>query len=155
MTEALECPHCAERESLRGEADGGGVRVHCQSCGATWMRGAPKCRKCGDGYFVTRPQHLARTPCGNQVAVVGQREVTLCPRCDVDVIDPDNRPNSPSPEGYVSRFMFGEPQSTPPGELAAPHGPRAHRRPNLPAVDHEASSGSEEPCDRQSLRRQP
>lgn len=127
MGEAVECPNCSEGEALRGEQDGDDIRVQCLSCGTSWVRGAPRCRVCGGLCCVTRPQHVSLTPRGNQVAVVGQRQVVLCPHCDAPAIDPDQRPNSPVPVGYVSRFTFGEPLATPPRE---PEG-----GPDHPAVD--------------------
>ena len=47
-----------------------------------WMRGAPRCKACGGSDLVTALQCMGRTPRGNQRAVVGRREISLCVSCD-------------------------------------------------------------------------
>jgi hypothetical protein len=103
------CPACGETEALRGRPHDGNIAVTCERCGAEWMRGAPRCRKCGRPDGVELPQRMTRHPRGTLLAVVGVREVPLCVECDAEVVGPALQHRRPIPEGYVSRFLYGEP----------------------------------------------
>lgn len=105
-----QCPSCGETEALRGAAVDNDISVTCQTCGATWMRGAPKCKTCGGEDIVGRPQAMSRNPRGNQLAFVGWREIPLCRRCDADALSASLSKHQPVPEGYVSASLFGPKQ---------------------------------------------
>jgi hypothetical protein len=81
------------------------IEVSCLACGHRWMRGGPVCRTCGGEENVSRLQLMTRQPRGNQLAVVGHRAVSLCPRCDVGALQGGD--GRTIPEGYVSKFLFG------------------------------------------------
>ncbi len=114
------CPTCGETDDLSGRAAADDIEVTCGACGATWMRGDPRCKGCGATGGIPYRQVMTRTPRGNQVAVVGHREVVLCPACDAEAIRA--AATAPVPEHYVSVFLFGVPAPTahPPRE---PRGP--------------------------------
>ncbi len=137
MAQISSCPFCAESERLRGRAVEGDIEVTCESCGARWLRGAPRCGQCGGSEVEVRPQLMTRQPRGNQVAIVARREVPLCPRCDADALVASVSGNRTVPEGYVSAFLFGgqrassTPASSDGHEAAAPSR-RATRRPTAP-----------------------
>ena len=97
------CPTCGETERLRGQRDGDQIRVTCEACGHSWLRGQLTCRTCGGHDIVHRPQPMSRTPRGNQVAIVGWREVALCRSCDAEVAEESLGKNRPVPESYVPR----------------------------------------------------
>jgi hypothetical protein len=78
----LSCPGCGESEHLVGRRTRDGIEVTCETCGARWDRGAVRCRSCGGAASVTARQRMTRQPRGTLLAVVGMREVTLCPDCD-------------------------------------------------------------------------
>lgn len=98
---------CGENERLRGRAVGDDIEVTCETCGAQWLRGAARCNACGRADVVTRPQVMTRHPRGNQLAIVGRRDLPLCPACDAGVIAESEAGNRPVPETYVSVFLFG------------------------------------------------
>jgi hypothetical protein len=106
MAAGPQCPSCGETEALRGTPFEDDIAVTCQTCGATWMRGAPKCKTCGGEDIVPRPQAMSRNPRGNQLAFVGWREIPLCRRCDADALSTSLSKNQPVPEGYVSASLF-------------------------------------------------
>jgi|GEM_PF-887610 len=114
------CPACGETYALRGRPHDGDIAVTCERCGAEWMRGSPRCRKCGRPDGVELPQRMTRHPRGTLLAVVGVRHVPLCVECDDQVVAPALQHRRPIPEGYVSRFLYGEP--------ARPSGPAAKPR---------------------------
>ncbi len=101
----IECPTCGESEDLSGSPAADDIEITCGACGAVWRRGDPRCKGCGAPGGVPRRQVMTRTPRGNQVAVVGHREVVLCRSCDADVVAESS--SAPVPEGYVSVFLFG------------------------------------------------
>jgi hypothetical protein len=105
MAEAMRCPSCGETERLAGTPVAGDIEVSCQACGHQWLRGSPRCRGCGGGDVVTKLRLMTRHPRGNQLAVVGHRQVPLCPRCDADVVQGGD--GRLVPEGYVSRRPSG------------------------------------------------
>lgn len=107
------CPACGETEALRGRPHGGDIAVTCERCGAEWMRGAPRCRKCGRPDGVELPQRMTRHPRGTLLAVVGVRHVPLCVECDDEVVAPALQHRRTIPEGYISRFLYGEPSRDP------------------------------------------
>jgi hypothetical protein len=102
-----QCPACGEDERLRGRASGDDIEVTCENCGAQWLRGATRCNSCGRADVVIRPQVMTRQPRGNQLAIVGRRELPLCRVCDADAIAESLGGNRPVPETYVSVFLFG------------------------------------------------
>lgn len=107
MATISRCPACGENERLRGRAVGDDIEVTCETCGAQWLRGAARCNACGRADVVTRPQVMTRHPRGNQLAIVGRRDLPLCPACDADAIAESEAGNRPVPETYVSMFLFG------------------------------------------------
>lgn len=139
MSGEMRCPSCGESERLAGTRLGSDIEVTCGSCDHRWLRGSPRCRACGGEDVVTRLRLMTRHPRGNQLAVVGHREVPLCPRCDVEVVDEGGRL---VPEGYVSRFLFGVDDPRPvrptrhttPASRPATRGsdPRSARAPRTP-----------------------
>jgi len=104
----------------------GDIAITCERCGAQWMRGEARCKRCGRAGGVSAPQRMTRQPRGTLLAVVGMRQVPLCRSCDADALDDALSRNQPIPEGYVSRFLFGEFTTTP--EPAAPVSPRPETR---------------------------
>lgn len=111
MAQITGCPQCGETDDLTGRPTDHGIEVVCGRCHASWLRGSPRCQACGGAERVTRRQVMARHPRGNQLAIIGRREVVLCPRCDAAVLGGD--PQTLVPEDYVSRFLFGTPSATP------------------------------------------
>jgi hypothetical protein len=101
------CLACGENERLRGRAVAGDIEVTCETCDAQWLRGAARCNACGRADVVTRPQVMTRHPRGNQLAIVGRRDLPLCPACDADAIAESEAGNRAVPETYVSVFLFG------------------------------------------------
>ena len=98
-----------------------GIEITCGRCGGSWARGTPRCKGCGGEDGVAQRQVMTRTPRGNQRAVVGHREVTLCPVCDARALDASR--SAPLPESYVSVFLFGRDaraSSTPPAPRPSP-----------------------------------
>lgn len=126
----MTCPGCGETDALRGEDVDGHIEVTCQRCGACWRRGDPRCRLCGGSALVTGVQRMTRHPRGTLLAVIGSREIPLCPTCDAEVIGPHER-RTEVPDGYVSRFVRGRSDSpTPrPAERPRPVGPSKLRGP--------------------------
>ncbi len=114
------CPTCGETDDLSGRPAADDIEVTCGACGTSWMRGDPRCKGCGATGGIPYRQVMTRTPRGNQVAVVGHREVVLCPTCDAEAISAAAA--APVPEHYVSVFLFGVPSPT-------AHAPRAPRAP--------------------------
>jgi hypothetical protein len=106
MSAAQVCAACGEDEQLHGEPVDGDIAVTCLSCGATWMRGAARCNTCGGQDIVSRPQPMSRHPRGNQLAIIGWRELPLCQTCDAEVLTASLASNRPVPEGYVSACLF-------------------------------------------------
>jgi hypothetical protein len=129
-----QCPACGEDQRLRGRPSGDDIEVTCETCGAQWLRGAPRCNSCGRTDAVTRPQVMTRHPRGNQLAIVGRRQLPLCPDCDADAITESEAGNRPVPETYVSVFLFGR-------ELP-------HHRPATPAPASESGNAREASAER-------
>ncbi|GAB2731475.1 hypothetical protein [Nocardioides pakistanensis] len=107
MATISQCPACGEDERLRGRTSGDDIEVTCEACGAQWLRGATRCNSCARADVVVRPQVMTRQPRGNQLAIVGRRDLPLCPVCDADAIAESLGGNRPVPETYVSVFLFG------------------------------------------------
>lgn len=76
---------------------------------------------------------MTRHPRGTLLAVVGMRQVPLCSSCDAGVLDDALSRKQPIPEGYISRFLFGE--VTRESAERATHRPKARPRPR-PADMH-------------------
>lgn len=122
MGGGMRCPSCGESERLVGTQVADDIEVTCQSCGHRWMRGRPRCRGCGGEAAVRKLQLMTRHPRGNQLAVVGHREVPLCPHCDREILGGDSESRT-IPEGYVSRFVFGPDDHRPSAAAAGPKTP--------------------------------
>ncbi|GAB2730959.1 hypothetical protein [Nocardioides pakistanensis] len=140
------CPACGETERLRGQRDGDQIKVTCEACGHSWVRGQLTCRTCGGHDIVHRPQPMSRTPRGNQVAIVGWREVALCRSCDAEVAAESLGKNRPVPENYVPKATLNPatvtptrpPEGSKKPQPGAPPPPRTTNRPartsNTPAT---------------------
>lgn len=107
MAGVAQCPSCGEVEELRGEPYEGDIRVTCLSCGAQWMRGAPRCAGCAGTDIVERPQAMTRHSRGTQLSIIGWREVPLCRTCDAEVLQTSIAENTPVPGDYVSVCLYG------------------------------------------------
>ncbi|MEU6754902.1 hypothetical protein [Streptomyces sp. NPDC046685] len=121
------CTSCGESEELRGEPWEGDIKVTCLTCGAHWMRGAPRCAGCGGTDIVTRPQAKTRHSRGNQLSIIGWDAVPLCRVCDAEALDTSMAQNTAVPGDYVSVFLSGKdghppapPAAKPPGLVSAP-----------------------------------
>ncbi|WP_151484090.1 hypothetical protein [Streptomyces albicerus] len=135
MAGVAECPSCGEGEELRGEPCEGDIRVTCLSCGAQWMRGAPRCAGCGGQDIVERPQAMTRHSRGTQLSIIGWREVPLCRTCDAEVLETSIAQNTPVPGDYVSNCLYGPGQrpSMGPAPRPAPTATPAPRPATQPA----------------------
>ena len=125
MTATQQCPSCGETEALRGKPSGAEIEVTCLSCGMRWMRGAVRCKTCGGSDVASRPQSMSRHPRGNQLSIVGWRDILLCQRCDQEVLADSLTKNLPVPEGYVSACLFGDEDARreSPDQPGQPHPP--------------------------------
>jgi hypothetical protein len=124
------CPSCGEATALSGRPQGADIEITCDSCGTRFLRGERRCEACGSPGAVEAEQRMTRHPRGNMLAVVGVRNVPLCPRCDGEVLADAQAQRRPVPEGYVSRFLYGEveelrPVRTMPKRLAGRPVPRS------------------------------
>ncbi|WP_156727603.1 hypothetical protein [Streptomyces apocyni] len=108
MANVTRCPSCGERDELRGEPQGGDIRVSCLSCGAQWMRGATRCAGCGGDDIVERPQAMTRHSRGTQLSIIGWRQTPLCRVCDADAVTTSIDENVPVPGDYVSVCLYGD-----------------------------------------------
>jgi hypothetical protein len=98
-----QCPACGESEELRGVREGEAIRLHCDSCGRSWMRDtAPRCATCGGDDIVQRPQTMTAFSRGTHLSVLGWRDVNLCMTCDRDVIIRSSAKRGPLPNDYRS-----------------------------------------------------
>jgi hypothetical protein len=149
MSAVAECPSCGETEALRGTPVDEDIAITCQACGATWMRGAPRCKTCGGEDIVPRPQAMSRNPRGNQLAFVGWREIPLCRTCDVEVLSTSMSKNQPVREGYVSAFLFG-PKDRVPTPI---HSPAALPPPRTSDKETGAEARAPKPPSSQTFRR--
>lgn len=77
------------------------------------MRGALTCRGCGGLEAVTAPQLIRRNTRGNQLAIVGRKQLTLCPACDKAIVEASLSAQQPVPEDYTSVFISGFPATRP------------------------------------------
>lgn len=133
MSPTTQCPACGETDALTGTPTDGDIEITCQTCGAAWMRGAPRCKGCGHDDTVTRPQIMTRHTRGNQLAIIGRRDIPLCLRCDAAAIDAST--STPVPESYVSVFLFGDTtlpaaQPRPQAPASPTHHPRTAPKPS-------------------------
>lgn len=109
MSPSLSCPQCGESEELRGEQTPDGIRVHCGTCSATWLRDtAPRCATCGGGDIVVRPRLLTQFSRGTQLSVVGWQDVPCCSSCDAEALAKSTAANAPLPAGYQPAAMTTE-----------------------------------------------
>jgi hypothetical protein len=122
MVGDLMCPACGETDEIRGRPASGDIRLTCHHCGTTWLRGAPTCRSCGGSEIIIARQAVTRLPRGTLRAIVGMREIPLCPTCDAAVLTGVAR-NQHVPEDYLSQFLRrSSVPAVPPAEKAsAPH----------------------------------
>jgi predicted RNA-binding Zn-ribbon protein involved in translation (DUF1610 family) len=104
MTTDLHCPACGEAEDVHGSRRDGHIEITCGSCGHRWVRGERVCRSCGGAEHVTVPQVMKRTSRGNQLSVLGHRDVELCPVCDAEMIATCRTARQWVPEDYVPAF---------------------------------------------------
>ena len=151
------CPTCGETEDLSGRPAADDIEVTCGSCGGSWLRGDPRCKGCGALGGIPQRQVMTRTPRGNQVAVVGHREVVLCPSCDAGAVIAAAA--TPVPEGYVSVFLFGLQVPTDPTPRApepatprpAPSTSSAPPQPVPPATGPSSPAPLRDPTVRQAI----
>ncbi|MFW6725038.1 hypothetical protein ACHZ98_33860 [Streptomyces sp. MAR4 CNY-716] len=120
MAQEMSCPSCEETDQLRGEAADGDIRITCGSCGAQWMRGAPRCAGCGGTGIVARPQAMTRHSRGTQLSIIGWRELPLCRLCDGRALRTSLEENIPVPADYVAVCLYGtgDPTATGPAPAA-------------------------------------
>lgn len=102
----LQCPSCGGGDRLTGRQVDGEIEISCAACGHRWLRGPRRCRGCGGVEQVVGRQRMTTYPRGNQLAVIGMRDVPLCPLCDGDALAAlgDDRLLD---SGYRSRFVSG------------------------------------------------
>ena len=129
MAAVPECPGCGEAEALHGAPVGDDIEITCGSCGLTWLRGARRCASCGGDDIVDLPQVMTRRPRGNQVAIVGRRQVPLCRTCDRAAVDSYFATNRPVAENYASVAVLGSIAPEPDGDPARRARTRADRPP--------------------------
>jgi hypothetical protein len=120
MSEPM-CPTCGNTDALQAWPSEDDIQVTCQRCGSTWIRGEPRCKRCGRAGGLSAPQRTTRK--AGLAAVGSIRHVLLCSSCDREAIGDMFERNQPVPERYVSRFLFGEVVDHPTGT-----GPASERR---------------------------
>jgi hypothetical protein len=118
----VTCPSCAEPDRLTGTSSSDGIEITCHACGHRWLRGERRCRACGAAEAVVARQRMTTHPRGNQLAVLGIREVLLCPECDREVVAGLGTDRM-APEGYVPRFSRGAPDDQPTTSPRSAHEP--------------------------------
>ena len=89
MAREIICPRCGETDELSGEQTPDGIRIHCDTCGESWMRdaAATRCATCGGGDLVERPRAHTQYSRGTQLSIVGMSEVLLCRQCDARMVE--------------------------------------------------------------------
>jgi hypothetical protein len=132
MVATLVCPSCGQSEQLRGTQTGDGIQVTCLACGATWTRGGMRCAACGAHDIVRRPQAMTRQSRGNQLSIVGWREVPLCRTCDADALNTSIARNLPIPGDYVAACLGINRAAN--ASDSPQHPPRAAPAPNPPTA---------------------
>ena len=96
-----QCPNCGEQEELRGTRRGQFIDLVCETCGERWRRALyPQCATCGGSDLVQRPQIMTGFSRGNQLSVLGWRNIDLCAQCDREAIERSMSCQGPVPEGY-------------------------------------------------------
>lgn len=105
---ANTCPDCGNAQDVTGRVDdhAGDVELTCGQCGRSWWRGARHCASCGGGDLTTRPQVMHRHSRGNQLSIMGWRDVTLCHQCDAELLKTLGSGHTPVPEEYVSAALI-------------------------------------------------
>lgn len=94
----IVCPNCGLDDHLRGEPDGGLIRITCSACNLVWDRDpAPHCVRCGNTDVRPVPQAIWAKSRGNQLSTVALRTVYLCPTCDAEKLRVHLNSGSPVP----------------------------------------------------------
>ncbi len=84
----LTCAACGTDDHLRGVPEGEQIRIHCDGCGASWIRDStPRCEKCGGEDMALEKRPVIEKARGSQLSIVGYTDVALCKKCDVDEIN--------------------------------------------------------------------
>ncbi len=114
-TDEVSCPRCASAD-VSGTEHTDGIVLRCGACGHTWERGRRGCATCGGSELVTIPQLITTTPRGNQVSIIGRRQVLVCRACDAAGVSDYLERGVPLPSTYQSaaRRVEVEPTSAPP-----------------------------------------
>ncbi|WP_375001912.1 hypothetical protein [Aeromicrobium sp. CTD01-1L150] len=109
------CEQCGSTE-ITGRTADAEIELHCQTCGHRWARGARGCASCGGTELLTIPQLITTTPRGNQVSIVGRRQVVVCRDCDCDGVTAYLEHSTPLPPAYQSaaRRITVDPTPSPP-----------------------------------------
>lgn len=128
MGEERRCPACGETQALSGTERDGRIHIVCETCGTSWFRQDRVCAGCGSPGPVALPQVLTTHPRGNQLAIIGRREISLCRSCDVDAVRAAESSGRPVPADYVSVFAVGRRESYRDPAASAPVSPAAPRR---------------------------
>ena len=136
---ATTCPDCGNEDDVTGrfDAQAADVELTCRQCGRSWWRGDRVCASCGGQDLTARPQVMRRHSRGNQLSIMGWRDVTLCHKCDAAVIDTHRDDHTPIPEDYVSAALIDvngaptllpsrpadRPRASPPAQPPSPPAP--------------------------------
>lgn len=102
------CPDCGNEQDVTGRVDdhAGDIELTCGQCDRSWWRGQRRCASCGGPDLTTRPQVMRRHSRGNQLSILGWRDVTLCHECDATVLNAHPFDHTPIPEDYVSAALI-------------------------------------------------
>lgn len=97
MPAEIRCPACGESEALRGEPEDDSIRITCERCGESWIRGLE--RRCSSCSEVLRPvpKALMGRARGNQRSIAGTMTIHLCPNCDEGLLEKYLRTRAPIP----------------------------------------------------------
>lgn len=119
-TPDVACPRCAST-GVSGVARGDGIVLRCEGCGHEWDRGRRGCSTCGGPELVTIPQLITTTPRGNQVSIIGRRQVLVCRECDAAGVSDYLERGVPLPSTYQSaaRRVRVEPPSSHPRAVSS------------------------------------
>jgi len=154
------CPSCGETERLAGATIDGRIEITCEACGTAWERSGRRCRGCGSAEHTVARQRMITFPRGNQLAVIGMREVPLCPQCDAAALTRLG-PDRLLDDRYRSRFVGGiddEPAGQPPPRAkAAPRPPARQTVPRTPpaGTPPTGTPPTARPVQRPATREQP
>lgn len=78
---AIACPACGETVRLRGERDGGAVRIRCEACDHLWLRDPDGCPACGERKVADLREPLYQKARGTQQSIIGYHIVKECYGC--------------------------------------------------------------------------